>query len=352
MRRTLSVLFLFCLLAAPIVTPDLARAQTPRDRDAEIAQLRAGVAKNDPKAMLDLYFDFNSFERGVTYRPQRITRAEAEATLRRSAELGYPDAMWRLAVLLNRGSVVKRDPAGARLWAARAAANPPKDTRSADIQVQLGYSFTQSKDADERKRGLAMLEALAKVRGDAQANLALALRASDPVRARALLEQAVRSYPGHALAPLSDMLIKGEGGPKDEKRGVSILKGWRASDAQHAKAALGQLALEGRLVKRDVAEAVRLLGPWSQWDLETRFQIAHLLAENPDVKITYAENFLSDVTEAAELGEPGAMDALLALKLSSHPQFSDKSGGCALAGSAVKRGDAVAAVRLDKCRAN
>ena len=131
-----------------------------------------------------------------------------------------------------------------------------------------------------------------------------------------------------------------------------MLKSWRASDARHAKAALGQLTLEGRLVKRDVAEAVRLLGPWSQWDLETRFQIAHLLAENPDVKITYSENFLSDVTEATELGEPGAMDALLALKLSSHPQFSDKSGGCALAEHTVKRGVTVAAIRPDKCRAN
>ena len=197
---------------------DLAQAQPARDRDAEIAQLRTGVAKNDPKAMLDLYFEFNTFERGVTYRPQRITRAEAEAALRRAAELGYPDAMWRLAILLNRGSVVKRDAAGARLWAARAAANPPKGTRPADIQVQLGHWLSESDDADERKRGIEMLEALAgKVRGDAQANLALAIRASDPVRARKLLE--IRA--AHVSGPCAGAAVRhadqGRGWPEGRK---------------------------------------------------------------------------------------------------------------------------------------
>ena len=52
------------------------------------------------------------------------------------------------------------------------------------------------------------------------------------------------------------MLIKGEGGPKNERRAVSLLKG-SAYDAQHAKWALGQLTLEGRLVPRDVAAAVK-----------------------------------------------------------------------------------------------
>jgi TPR repeat protein len=104
-----------------------------------------------------------------------------------------------------------------------------------------------------------MLEALPN-RGDAQAFLAEAIRSSDPLRARALLETALRTYPGHALAPLADMLIKGEGGPKNERRALSLLQGRMAVDAQEAKAYLGQLMLEGRLVRRDVAQAVKLLG--------------------------------------------------------------------------------------------
>ena len=138
------------------------------------------------------------------------------------------------------------------------------------------------------------------------------------------------------------MLIKGEGGRKDEKRALSLLQGRSASDAQHAKWALGQLVLEGRLLRRDVAEAVKLLGPWSQWDYDTRLQIVRLLAENPEVQIGYADHFLYRTIEDAELGEPAAMDALIALKLSRHVQFADKAGGCALAERAGKH--------LDDCR--
>ena len=42
--------------------------------------------------------------------------------------------------------------------------------------------------------------------------------------ARALLESAARTYAGAALAPLSDMLIKGEGGPKEERRALKLFE--------------------------------------------------------------------------------------------------------------------------------
>ena len=170
------------------------------------------------------------------------------------------------------------------------------------------------------------------------------------MRARQLLESAARTYPGHALAALSDMLIKGEGGPKDEKRALTLLQ--RSSyDAQHPRWALGQLILEGRLLRRDVPQAVKLLGPWSQWDYDTRLQIVRLLAENPDVQMDYPDRFLYTTIEDAELGEPGAMDALIALKLSRNKQFADKTGGCALAERVAKTGDAAAARHLETCRA-
>jgi hypothetical protein len=56
--------------------------------------------------------------------------------------------------------------------------------------------------------------------------------------------------------------------------------------------------------------------------------------------------------EAAELDEPGAMAALISLKLSEHPQFQDRPGACKLIETAVKRGDQAAAQRLPECRAN
>jgi TPR repeat protein len=321
------------------------------DRPQSIALLRAAIAQNDTEAMLDLFNDFNSFDRNANS-PDLIPRAEAEQALRRAAELGNPDAIWRLVAILTRGGPIRHDLAGARHWARQALANPPNEVRPVNVQVTVGQLLSESDDADERKRGIDLLEPLAKAgRGDAQAYLAVAIRSTDPVRARQLLESARGTYPGAALAPLSDMLIKGEGGPKNERRALALLKG-SASDAQYAKWALGQLMLEGRLVPRDVAAAIKLLGPWSQWDYDTRLQIVRLLADNPEVQMAYPDRFIYTAIEDAELGEPGAMDALIALKLSRHVQFADKASGCMLAERAAKAGDDAAARHLNECRAN
>src|SRR5664279_2139171 len=307
-------------------------------RPASLGPLREAAAQNDTEALLEIFNDFNSFDRHLD-RPDLIPRAEAEQALRRAAELGNAKAIFRLFKMLTYGGPIKHDLAQARIWAERSLANPPKDMRPSDVAVIVGDLLAQSDNADERARGIALLEPLAKSgRGDAQAYLAAAIRRDDPVRARQLLESAVRTYPGSALAELSDMLIKGDGGPKDEKRALSLLQR-SPYDAQHAKWALGQLTLEGRLVRRDVAQAVKLLGPWSQWDYDTRLQIVRLLAENPSVQMEYADHYLYRTIEDAELGEPGAMDALIALKLSRHVQFADKAGGCALAERAGKRLD-------------
>jgi TPR repeat protein len=220
------------------------------------------------------------------------------------------------------------------------------------MQVLLGRLLVKSSDAANKARGIALLGQLAAAgRGDAAAYLAEAIRGSDPVQARALLEQAVRSYPGHALAPLANMLIKGEGGPKDEKRALSLLRSRSAAGAEAAQAYLGELMLEGRLVHGDVAEVVRLIVPWSQWDFDTRLKLARLLADNPEVQIHYPSDLVYDLTEASELGEPGAQSALIALKLSRNDQFRDQAGGCKLASEAAGRGDADAARRAAECNA-
>jgi hypothetical protein len=70
------------------------------------------------------------------------------------------------------------------------------------------------------------------------------------------------------------------------------------------------------------------------------------------VKIDRPEQVLYDAVAAAELGEPGAMAALIDLKLSLHPQFRDKPGGCKLLQAAAVSGDQVAPGRLADCRAD
>src|SRR5262249_9072821 len=125
-------------------------------------------------------------------------------------------ASWRSLRAAVRSSMIS---ANARYWAKQALANPPKGVRPVDGQVAVGQLLSESDHVEERQRGIDLLEPLAKAgRGNAQAYLAVAIRNADPVRARQLLESARGTYPGAALAPLSDMLIKGEGGPKNERR--------------------------------------------------------------------------------------------------------------------------------------
>jgi predicted short-subunit dehydrogenase-like oxidoreductase (DUF2520 family) len=72
-----------------------------------------------------------------------------------------------------------------------------------------------------------------------------------------------------------------------------------------------------------------------------------------------AETWVSDLkctlynaVEAAELDEPGAMAALIALKLAANAQFQDRPGACKLIAAAVSRGDQTMAQPLADCRKN
>jgi hypothetical protein len=86
--------------------------------------------------------------------------------------------------------------------------------------------------------------------------------------------------------------------------------------------------------------------------LDARMQVLRLLAEFPEVRVNGAKGVLYDAVEAAELDEPGAMAALIELKLSANAQFQDRPGACKLIETAVSRGDQTMARRLADCRAN
>lgn len=246
---------------------------------------------------------------------------------------------------LTSGDVIKRDPAAARAWAQRAADS------GANMSLTLGSLLASSDKPEERARGLNILERIASgpyVFG-AKRELAIAIRNDDPVRARSLLEEAKRSDPGGAIVPLAKMLIAGEGGPTDPRRAVSLLKGlW---DSWKAKGVLGKLMVEGKWVPKDIQEGVRLIDMSSAYDYDARLQVLRLLAEHPEVRLEDPEHLLFNAEEAAELDEPGAIQALIALKLSANTQFQDRPGACKLIQTAVSRGDQSLAQRLADCRA-
>jgi TPR repeat protein len=329
----------------------VARALPHEQKPQSLAMFREAAAQGDAEAYYELYEHHRVWERADLDKVPNVSRAEAERSLRKAAELAHPYSIRTLASLLDRGTTVKRDPAAARYWAERGAANPAKDESLGDLMVFLGRMLAASDNPEERSRGLDILEKRAPTpQYGAKTALANAIRKQDPVRARKLLEEARDRDPGGATPPLAEMLIAGEGGPADPKRALSLLKS--RSNSAAANGVLGQLYLEGKLVPRDVQEAVRLIGQAATWDLEARLQEARLLAQHPEVRDSNPKLTLYYVTEAAELGEPGAMAALIDLKLSKNPQFQDRPGACKLIETAANSGDQVLAQRLAECRAN
>ncbi len=222
---------------------------------------------------------------------------------------------------------MKRDPVAARYWAERALENPAKDSSRGDLAVFLGSLLAASNKPEERARGLEILEQRS-VPGyyqyGARTALARAIRKDDPARARKLLEEARSPDPGGATPLLAEMLIAGEGGPADPQRALKLLKAPR--DTVGVKGVLGQVYLEGKLVPRDVQEAVRLIDMAGQWSLDARQQVLQLLAANPEVRVTHPKSTLYYAAEAAELDEPGAMTALIELKLSDKCPVSGPAG--------------------------
>src|SRR5262249_23674413 len=111
-------------------------------RAGAISVLRAGIAEKYSAGRHDRFYDFNCFDPHPN-EPDLIPRAEAEQALRRAAELGNPDAIWRLMAILTRGGPIKHDLANARYWAKQALANPPKGVRPVDVQVAVGQLLSE-----------------------------------------------------------------------------------------------------------------------------------------------------------------------------------------------------------------
>jgi len=328
----------------------------PYEKKTEaIAMLREAASQGSAEAYLQIYHHHRSWDRGDLDKVPLVTRAEAARALQKAAELGHPSAMPTLARRLEDGDIVKRDIVAARYWAERAVANldPSKHASKGGLLVMLGSLLAKSDKPDERARGIEILEKLSEpghYQYGAKTELALAIRKQDPVRARTLLEESRRPDPGGATVPLAEMLIAGEGGPADPKRALSLLKG--TSDSWMAKGMLGQLTLEGKLVPRDIQEAVNLIDRAGSYDFNARMQVVRLLAAYPETRVSHPKRTLYDAVEAAELDEPGAMKALIELKLSANAQFQDRPGACKLIETAVGRGDQLMAQRLADCRAN
>lgn len=329
----------------------LARALFFGNRRGEsVENLRIAARQGSADALVEIYDFHVSWDRGDGNRAEFVDRTEAGDALKKAAEMGHPRAMHVLAIRYDRGSTIRRDRDQAIYWAQRALRNPDKNTTALDLQIMISRLLSQSDDADKRARGIALLETLN--RGDAKAHLAMAIREMDSARARKLLEEGMRSWPGAAAPPLADMMIRGEGGSQDVKRGLSILRGQLSSGVGAIGYALGRYYLEGQVVPRDPQEAAKLMRTEVQWSIDATLQLARIVIDNPTVTVDHAPRFLAQLIDAAEVGEPHAMMTLAMLKLSGAKQFDDKAGGCALLQRLKTDGDGEASERLKACSGN
>jgi TPR repeat protein len=319
-------------------------------RDEAVALLREAAARNDGEANYAIYESHNSWDYHLDH-PQLITRDEAQRALIKAAELDTPSAVNRLAILYGRGGIVKRDLSAERYWTERALRLPlPENVTRADQQIRLARLLARSPQPDEQTTGQDLLERLAQDGFfGAKAALAVATRPSDPVRARKLFEEAARARLG-GDTELAQMLLDGEGGPADPKRALSILQSQRHQ--ARAGGLLGQLYLEGKLVPRDVSKGVDLLISAGVWDYDSRLKALRLLVSHPQIQISSLNIVLYEAIQAAELGEPDALAALVGLKLSQNSQFRDVPGACKLKPMAVQRGDQDAVQHLKDCPAD
>ena len=132
---------------------------TPNRRDEAIVPLREAAASGDADALVEIFEWHKSWERGDLAHVQIVKRDEAANALRKAAELGNPFAMHRLAVILERGEMVKRDNAQAIYWAERSLQKPDGEWGDADIATLLGRLLTQSDDPAQRARGIDIARA-------------------------------------------------------------------------------------------------------------------------------------------------------------------------------------------------
>jgi hypothetical protein len=322
------------------------------DRRGEaIVVLRKLAAEGNAEAMVQIYEWHRSWEQGDVDKVQVIESREAGDSLRKAAESGHAYAMQRYAVNLEQGSIIKRDPDAAAYWMERTLASPPKDSSPTDLGISLGQMLTETTSPEQRARGIQILETRHQSR--AKAYLGVAIRKDDPVRARKLLEDTLRDWPGISLPPLADMLIKGEGGKQDTQRAVKLLQSYsRVSAPASINEALGKLYADGKLVPRDLQKAAGLMRGETQWSIVSLLNYARFVADNPTVQDVDPKDLLYDVTNAVKVGEPRALETLIALKLSPNPQFADKDGGCRLAQRAVADGEESARKYLAACTVN
>jgi TPR repeat protein len=332
-----------------------------RDRSA-VPYLQAAAEHREPDIFYLVFEAYVRIDRGSAGPEEKsawlFPRGDAEDYLRAAAAEGQPEALVEIGRRQAEGKILRRDPAEARHWLAQAmtARNHPSRIAAAKLAWMQLILHDPTATPEEKGRAFRFAEELSADGFVAKAELAHALRFGigterDAVRARAILDDLVKEgfSAGAVPAYLAEMLIAGEGGPREPKRALALLTApsgaVRASS--ESMALLARLHLEGGIVGRDPAKAVRILAPLSSRRESTIYRLAEILARY-DFKLEpmWIESLRFALQEQADAGSAQAMVAFAKLKLASSRDFSDEAGAYKLLEAAAAEGSDQAKVLL------
>lgn len=279
--------------------------------------------------------------------------------LRNAAEAGHAEAVFEMYSLRRFGGVLKRDLTEAVRWTDRMANLPVQGPagdwkekaeleavgriQGASLRLRLPHL-----SADDKAKAFALLKQSHEA-GDDMALMpyanALRLGAGtdkQPAAARALLEKAPANDSNAKMA-LADMLLAGEGGPRDVKRALAMLDEKNLQYFSERARLLADTYLKGELIGRDPRRAMAALQN-GFGDLDNAITLAGLLRDY-QMKVD-KERLLKLLSLAAVVGEPGAGLALAKLKLSQNPDFRDEAGAREILALMTRDGDPTMQVLL------
>ncbi|MBN9084708.1 MAG: hypothetical protein BGP04_25840 [Rhizobiales bacterium 62-17] len=279
--------------------------------------------------------------------------------LRNAAEAGHAEAVFEMYSLRRFGGPLKRDRAEAVRWADRMANLPSqgpggdwKDKAELEATGRIQGAALRLRMPDLPAADKAKAFALLKQSHEAGDDIALmpyayALRFGagtdkQPAAARAVLEKAPANDSNAKMA-LADMLLAGEGGPRDVKRALAMLDEKSLQYYSERARLLADTYLKGELIGRDPRRAMAALQN-GFGDLDNAITLAGLLRDY-QMKVD-KERLLKLLSLAAVVGEPGAGMALAKLKLSQNPDFRDEAGAREVLALMTRDGDPTLQVLL------
>lgn len=355
----------------------LAWAGAPKSKRLQLQWLRVMVAMGKPGQewllvpQLQLLADDGSAEANyLLFRMFSYTQGKKDAAafpisaqdalrrLRVAAEQGHIEALSVLMQQYRNGPLLRRDNHEAVKMARRIESAPPQGKTETEYEARMRAgmalaiaSMTLEDDSFPKPEqriafGIVDRDSAAGTKNEYSSLTYIAAvrfgrgTAADPVKARRMLEARLDKYGDkNAMPMLAEMLAKGEGGPADPKRALSMLRDGNVRTLRGAPAILAGLLLDGKIVGRQPQEAIRALA--RSWDLADEIRLAGLLIDY-QTQLDNADRLVASLTQAAAVGEPGAAIALARLKLSDNSQFTDIDGARALLKPLADAGDRAA----------